>query len=328
MQLQGKQVFITGGLGFIGSHLVRRLVEQNQVTVYDNGRRDSLRLCGSFEHPNLTLIDGDMLDRDALAAALGDPDVVVHLAAIAGVSSYTRHPVRTMRVNFGGPQNLLELLIDRKVERFVNFSTSEVYGAHAAHVTELSPAGIGPASEPRWTYASSKLAAEQLCFAYHARYGLPVVSLRPFNIYGPGQLGEGALRNFVIRALAGEPLQINGDGGQVRAWCHIDDMIDALLEAIVRPEAVGELFNIGNPDAVLTIAELAACIIAHCGSASELAFGPARAQEIETRIPDICKAREMLGFSPRVGMDVGLAACIEWYRKLPERGVVLGETED
>src|SRR4029077_8429299 len=138
---------------------------------------------------------------------------------------------------------------------------------------------------PRWTYAVSKLAEEHLAFAYHSEFGLPVTVVRPFNVYGPGQVGEGALRTFVLRAIRNEPIEIHGDGTQIRAWCYVDDMVDGVMLAIEHPNAVGESFNIGNQKAVVTIYGLANTVVRVLNSQSPVVFAYKDYLDVELRVP-------------------------------------------
>jgi UDP-glucose 4-epimerase len=241
---------------------------------------------------------------------------VVHCAGIAGVDTVLESPVRTMRVNVLGTANVLEAANASRetVERVVDFSTSEVFGQHAFNVQEAHVTSIGSVGEARWTYAVSKLAGEHLAHAYHAELGLPTVSVRPFNVYGPGQIGGGAIRAFIEAALAGRDLTIHGDGSQIRAWCYVDDMVEGTLLALEHPNAVGESFNIGNPRSAVTIYDLAQRIKRLTGCAGEIAFQPLHYTDVELRIPNVAKAQELLGFAARVELDEGLARTIAWYR--------------
>jgi nucleoside-diphosphate-sugar epimerase len=169
--------------------------------------------------------------------------------------------------------------------------------------------------EARWTYAVSKLATEHLAHNYHVQYGLPAVSIRPFNIYGPGQVGEGAIHRFIVRALRGEDLELHNDGSQIRAWCYIDDIVEAVLLVLEKPEAVGHAFNIGNARSVCTIYDLARHVVRISGSASKLRFVEWNHPDVELRIPNIDKARQRLGYEPRVDLEEGLARTIAWYRE-------------
>ena len=164
-----------------------------------------------------------------------------------------------MRVNVIGTYNALEAALATRdsLERLVEFSTSEVFGQHAFNVQEAHVTTIGSVGEARWTYAVSKLAGEHMAHAYHSELGLPTVSVRPFNIYGPGQIGGGAIRAFIEAALAGRDLEIHGDGSQIRAWCYVDDMVEAILLSLEHPAAVGESFNVGNARSAVTIYDLA-----------------------------------------------------------------------
>ena len=154
----------------------------------------------------------------------------------------------------------------------VCFSTSEVFGQQAFRSTETDSTVMGQVGEARWTYAVSKLAEEHLAIAYHQEKWLPTTVVRPFNVYGPGQVGEGALRNFIQRAINGEPIQIHGDGTQIRAWCYVDDMVEGVLLAMSHPKAVGESFNIGNQRAVTTIYGLASAVVRVLESSSPITF--------------------------------------------------------
>ena len=167
--------------------------------------------------------------------------------------------MRTMRVNVIGTYNVLEAALATRetLERFVDFSTSEVFGTHAFRVDETHVTTQGSVGEARWTYAVSKLAGEHMSRAYYDEFGLPTVSVRPFNVYGPGQIGGGAIRAFIEAALEGRELVIHGDGSQIRAWCYVDDMVEALLCCLEHPAAVGESFNVGNARSAVTIYDLA-----------------------------------------------------------------------
>ncbi len=202
MALTGKRILLTGGAGFIGTSLARRLVADNELVVLDNLHRDSLTGTDLAEHPNLRFVQGDILDLDLVRTLTKDASHVVHMAAIAGVDKVLESPVRTMRVNLIGTSNVLEAAQEAgTVERLVDFSTSEVFGTHAYKVEETHVTSQGSVGEARWTYAVSKLAGEYLAHSYFDEYGLPAVSVRPFNVYGPGQVGIGAIHHFTVRAL-------------------------------------------------------------------------------------------------------------------------------
>jgi UDP-glucose 4-epimerase len=308
---------LTGGAGFIGTTLSRRLIDENEIVVLDNLHRDALASTDLGAHSNLTFIQADVLDADAVADTLRGATHIVHLAAIAGVDTVLESPVRTMRVNLIGTYNVLEAAhaTQETVERLVDFSTSEVFGRHAYKVEEVHETAQGSVGEARWTYAVSKLAGEHLAHSYYDEFGLPTCSLRPFNVYGPGQIGGGAIRAFIETILAGEDLVIHGDGSQIRAWCYVDDLVDALLLVLERPEAIGEVYNIGNPRSVVTVFDLAVRIRRLMDVDSEITFRPLHYTDVEMRIPNIDKARRELGWEPRVDLDEGLAKTIAWYRE-------------
>jgi UDP-glucose 4-epimerase len=308
---------LTGGAGFIGTTLTRRLIDQNEIVVFDNLHRDALAGTDLSGHPNLTFVQGDVLDADAVRETIRGATHVVHLAAIAGVDTVLESPVRTMRVNLIGTYNVLDAAyatIDT-VGRLVDFSTSEVFGRHAYKVEEIHETAQGSVGEARWTYAVSKLAGEHMAHAYYHEFGLPTCSLRPFNVYGPGQIGGGAIRAFIETVLAGEDLIIHGDGSQIRAWCYVDDLVDALLLVLERPEAVGEVFNVGNQRSVVTIFDLASRIRRLMGADVEIKFRPLHYTDVEMRIPNVDKARALLGWEPKVDLDEGLVRTIAWYRE-------------
>jgi UDP-glucose 4-epimerase len=311
-----KTIFITGGAGFIGSALIGRLVERNRIAAYDNLSRNSLKDKPYKDHPNLRLIEGDVLDAESLSAAMRGADIIVHCAAIAGIDTVSRSPVTTMRVNMVGSANVLEAAarLDA-VDRVVCFSTSEIFGQHAFRSTEADTAVTGKVGEARWTYAVSKLAEEHLAIAYHKEAGLPTTVVRPFNIYGPGQVGEGALRIFIERAVRDETIEIHGDGTQIRAWCYVDDMVDGVLLAMTHPAAVGESFNIGNQRAVTTIYGLASTVVRVLESKSRIVFSDKTYADVELRIPSVSKAKELLGFEARVDLDEGILRAGEFYRQ-------------
>jgi UDP-glucose 4-epimerase len=315
--LEGKQIFITGGAGFIGTTLARELVDRNTVVAFDNLHRDALSGLELADHPNFELIQGDILDADALTAAAAGSTHFVHCAAIAGVDTVLASPVRTMRVNVIGTYHALEAAIATlgSLERFVDFSTSEVFGTHAFRVEEGQVSTIGSVGEARWTYAVSKLAGEHMAHAYHDELGLPTVTVHPFNVYGPGQIGCGAIRAFIEAALAERDLTIHGDGSQIRAWTYVTDMVAGVLLCLEHPNAIGQAFNIGNPRSAVTIFDLAQRIKRLSGAAGEIVFQPLHYADVELRIPNVGKARAELGWEPVIELDDGLQKTIAWYRE-------------
>ena len=314
-QISGANVFITGGAGFIGSTLASRLVDENRITIYDNFARDALSATTLASHPNVRVVRGDVLDLAHLTEAMQGHSHVVHCAAIAGIDTVIRSPVTTMRVNMIGSANVLEAAAKLdSCQRIVCFSTSEVFGQHAFRSSETDQTVMGQVGEARWTYAVSKLAEEHLAIAYHAELGLPVTVVRPFNVYGPGQVGEGAMRIFIERAVQNLPIEIHGDGTQIRAWCYVDDMVRGVLIALNHPNAVGESFNIGNQRAVTTIYGLASTVVRITGSTSTVSFVRKDYVDVELRVPSVTKARELIGFEALVDLDEGIAATAAFMR--------------
>jgi UDP-glucose 4-epimerase len=312
-----KRVLLTGGAGFIGTHLAERLSQSCALVLFDNFRRDSLKAAGALrEKSNVQVISGDVLDGAKLDEALEGVDAVVHLAAIAGVSSYYSESLRTLKVNILGTVNLLEAVARRKVGQFVHFSTSEVFGPDAMWVDEESGFRIGPVSDKRWVYATSKLAGEQFTLRTAEEHGFKAAVVRPFNVYGPRQTGEGAISNFCRAAVRGEPLKIYGDGTPIRAWCYVSDLVDAVVRILERPQAAGQTFNIGNPTESVTTLDLARRV-ARLKPGSKIERIAVERAEVRARIPVIARARKLLDWEPAVGLDEGLKSTLDWFETEP-----------
>ncbi|MBP6833513.1 MAG: NAD-dependent epimerase/dehydratase family protein [Deltaproteobacteria bacterium] len=324
--IEGRRILLTGGAGFIGTALVRRLCETNHCVVFDLLRRNALGPAGLDKHPNVTLIPGDVRDAAALGKAMDGCTHVVHLASIAGVDTVLQNPVPTMEIALEGTMAALRCARDRMplIERFVDFSTSEVFGKYAFRVAEGDVTTLGAVGEARWTYAVSKLATEHLAHCYHKQFGLPTVSIRPFNIFGPGQVGGGAIHAFVLRAIKNEPIHIHNQGDQIRSWCYIDDIVDGILLTLERDSAVGQAFNIGNTRATVTIYQLARMVVSLAKSSSEIKFIDWPFADVELRIPDVTKAKELLGFQARVELEDGIERTIAWYREKLAREAQVG----
>jgi UDP-glucose 4-epimerase len=311
-----KKIFITGGAGFIANTLIKLLVEKNKITVYDNFHRDTLTGSGLSDHPNIKIIKGDVLNLELLTESMKGADIVIHAAGIAGIDTVIKDPVRTMRVNMIGTANALEAAkLNGVKDRFIDFSTSEVFGSMAYKSAETDQTVSGSAGEARWTYAVSKLAGEHLAHAYFHQYKLPVVTIRPFNVYGPGQTGEGAIQIFIKRALKNEDIHIDGDGNQIRAWCYVDDFVDCLYRCIENPKAIGESFNIGNSRAVITILGLAQTVCRVLNSKSQIVFDPPLSADIALRIPSVKKSEELLGFKAQVDLEEGIKRTAIWMEQ-------------
>jgi UDP-glucose 4-epimerase len=317
--LKDKTIFLTGGAGFIGATLTGRLHEANRIVIFDNFQRDSLSGRAWASHPNVSVVRGDVTRAADVIRAIEEaqPHVIVHLAAIAGIDTVIKSPTTTMRVNLVGTVNTLDAASRLKgLERFVDFSTSEVFGSYAFRADETQMTPVGAVGEARWIYAVSKLAGEHLVHAYHREFRMPTVTLRPFNVYGPGQVGEGAIHRFVVAALRGEDIEIHGDGTQIRAWCFVDDMVDGVLLAMEHPNAVGQSFNIGNARAVVTIYGLANTVVRVLGSSSRIRFIRKDYADVELRVPNVDKARDLIGFEATIDLEEGIRRTADYYRHL------------
>ena len=315
--LKSKTIFITGGAGFIANTLIKHYITNNKIIVYDNFHRDTLTSSNIANHKNLKIIKGDVLDLPLLTNSMKGADIVVHAAGIAGIDTVIKDPVRTMTVNMIGTANALEAAkVNNIKDRFMDFSTSEIFGSHAFKSTEEAPAVAGSVGEARWVYAVSKLAGEHLAHAYYKQHKLPVVTVRPFNVYGPGQTGEGALQIFIKRALKNEDIFIYGDGTAIRAWCFVDDFVDCLIRCIEDPKAIGESFNLGNQRAVITTLGLAQAVCRVLKSDSKILYKDALSADIEMRIPSVAKTKEILGFEAKVDLDEGILRTAAYFKTL------------
>lgn len=317
--ISNETIFITGGAGFIGTTLTSRLIENNRIVVFDSFYRNALKDSGLVGHKNLTLIEGDIRDSAKVMAAVVDlqPDRIVHCAAIAGIDTVVKSPTATLHVNIVGTANIFQAARQvRQLKRILIFSTSEIFGSQAFQATEAASAVIGAVGEARWTYAVSKLAGEHMALAHFHELKMPATVVRPFNVYGPGQIGEGALSTFIQRAIHDEEIQIHGDGTQIRAWCYVDDMVRAVLTVLEEPKAIGQTFNIGNARAVTTIYGLANTVIRVLNSKSNIRFIRKDYADIELRVPSVNKARDVLGFEAEVDLDEGIPRTADYYLRL------------
>lgn len=316
MKLKGKRIFIAGGAGFIGSHLAERIIDDNEIIIFDNLHRNAISYTNLTKHKNLKFVTGDILDEKSVEKELDNVDIVINMAAIAGVSTIVANPTKTLKVNLIGCYNLLELCRKKNIKRFITFSTSEVYGPHVYEADENGMTTLGPIGEPRWVYAMSKLASEFLAYSYYKEHGIKFTSVRPFNVYGPRQIGEGAIHNFIVKALKNEPLAVHKPGSQVRSWCYIDDMADAMEKILSTDKSEGEVFNIGNPQATSTTLMTAETVIRLSNSRSRVEFKEIKYPDVDIRVPSVEKARRILGFEPKISLEDGIRRTIEWYKKL------------
>lgn len=318
--IKNKKIFLTGGAGFIGSKIIKELEKDNIIMIYDNLDRNSIKDTNILSSNNVEITKGDILNFEELSKCMCDfkPNIVIHLAAVAGIDTVIKNPLKTMRVNMIGTYNVLECAYRCKdnIERFIDFSTSEVFGSYAFKVDETNTTNLAPVGEARWTYSVSKLAGEHLAHSYYTEYGLPTVTVRPFNIYGPGQVGEGAIHQFVVRAIKNEDMEIHGEGDQIRSWCYIDDFVNAILLCLENERAIGNAFNIGNTKGTVTIGMLAELIKSIAKSDSKINYVPKYYVDVELRIPSIDKAKNILNYNPEIGLTEGLKRTIEWYREL------------
>jgi UDP-glucose 4-epimerase len=317
------KALITGGAGFVGSHLAERLLDDGwEVMVLDNLSTGSIDNISHLKsRPGFSYAIDSVSNESLLAEFIDRSDVVFHLAAAVGVKLIVEQPVHTIETNVHGTEVVLKHA-NKKKKLVVVASTSEVYGKSAdVPFRETSDLVLGPSVKHRWAYACSKLIDEFLALAYWKERKLPVIVVRLFNTVGPRQTGQYGmvLPTFVRQAVAGQPITVFGDGTQSRSFTYVGDVVEALMRLIREPRAVGEVFNIGNVGEV-TILELAHRVKAMTGSNSPIQLVPydeayeAGFEDMPRRVPDITKIRDLVGYEPRVGLDDIIARVIEFMR--------------
>ncbi|NLF01200.1 MAG: NAD-dependent epimerase/dehydratase family protein [Anaerolineales bacterium] len=317
------RILITGGAGFIGSHLADVTMQDgHDVTVLDNLSVGKItRIAHHMGSDRFRFVQDSILNPAALEPLVREADVIYHLAAAVGVRYIVADPLNGIVTNVRGTENVLALAARYQV-RTVIASSSEVYGKSVqAPLSEEDDRVLGPTSVSRWSYADSKAIDEYMAFAYAAQ-GLPVAVVRYFNAYGPrlDPRGYGSvLARFVTQALAGQPITVYDDGAQTRCFTFVADTVRGTMRAATTPEAVGKAFNIGA-NRETSVNELARLVLALTGSRSEIvhvasaaAYG-ARFEETRRRVPDISRAREILGFEATVSLEEGLRQTVAWFR--------------
>ena len=314
---------ITGGAGFVGSHLSEELLRRgHDVIVIDDLSTGTIRNISHLTgNKRFRYIIDTVANRSLLAELVDDADVIYHLAAAVGVKLIVESPVRTIETNIKLTELVLEMAQKKKRPVFIA-STSECYGKSTDFpFREEGDLVLGPSSKGRWSYACSKLIDEFLAIAYHRERGLPTVVGRLFNTVGPRQTGQYGMvvPTFVRQALSGQPVTVFGDGQQSRCFTHVSDAVRALIGLMERPDAYGQVFNIGNTEEV-SILGLAQRVIAQSGSKSEIVLVPyERAYEpgfedMSRRVPDVGKIGQLIGWTPTISLERILDDVIGWCR--------------
>lgn len=319
-----RKVLVTGGAGFIGSHLTERLIELgHEVFVIDNLWTGKLSNLDKVQNNDrFHLIVDTILNESVMNELIFKVDHIYHLAAAVGVKNIMDHPVETLDINVKGTETVLRLA-NRFKKKVLVASTSEVYGKHVEHtLSEDDNRVMGSVKKRRWAYACSKTLDEFLALAYYDEKKLPVVIVRLFNTVGPRQTGQYGmvLPNFVQSALLGKPITVYGDGTQTRSFTHVKDVVWALANLMEDPRAEGDIFNVGN-DHEITINELAQKVKEMTGSDSpiehipyEKAYGPAF-EDMERRCPNIDKIKNLIGFKPTYDMDAIIQSVIDYFKE-------------
>ncbi|MBN1944684.1 MAG: NAD-dependent epimerase/dehydratase family protein [Bradymonadales bacterium] len=314
---QSERVLVTGGAGFIGSHLCQRLLARGSAVccldnfdpAYDPAIKER-NLAAIAQKPSFLLVRGDILDPGALDEAFAfQPDTVIHLAALAGVRDSIAQPARTMLVNVVGTTNLLEACCRHGVRRFLFGSSSSVYGDRK----QVPFSEEDRVDDPQSPYAASKKAGELACYSYHALYAMDITCLRFFTVYGPRQRPEMAIHRFVRAILAGQPVTLYGDGSSSRDYTYIDDCLDGITAALDRLEGY-RLYNLGESVSI-RLDRLVATIEAVTGKEAIRIYLPNQAGDVTTTFANIDRARRDLGYQPAVGIEQGIRSFVQWFQE-------------
>jgi UDP-glucose 4-epimerase len=328
-----QRALVTGGAGFIGSHLTEALLAQGvAVTVIDDESTGRLANLGAVQdHPKLRIVRGSISQLPLVQEALEGVDTVFHLAAAVGVALIAREPLQTIERNIYPTQLLLDELCRRRSSQPVRFflaSTSEVYGKNPKPIwNEEDDLVFGATTRPRWSYGASKAIDEFLALACARQFGLEVVVGRFFNVVGPRQSGAYGmvLPRFVEAALAGRPLVVHDDGRQVRCFAHVHDVVSAVLALVEAPAALGRVFNIGS-DQPVSILELARRVVQLAGSASPITFESYTAaydadfEDVRRRVPDLSRLKATIHYAPRYDLEAIIRDVIAWQQRQAAEG--------
>jgi UDP-glucose 4-epimerase len=317
------RALITGGAGFIGSHLAETLLQRGwTVEVLDDLSTGSIQNVMHLKtHPGFSYVLDSVMNRSLMLELIDRADVVFHLAAAVGVRLIVEEPVRTIETNIKATELILELCV-RKYKPVLLASTSEVYGKlDKPKFSEEDDVVLGPTSRVRWCYAASKIIDEFLAKAYFKEKGLPTVIVRLFNTIGPRQTGQYGMvaPRFVKQALSGEPITVYGDGKQRRSFTWVGDVVNAMIKLIQHPKAYGEVFNIGHTDEI-SIYELAELVKGMTESASEIVFIPYEQayesgfEDMARRLPDLTKIQRTISYRPTLDLPRMLEWIIAYYR--------------
>jgi UDP-glucose 4-epimerase len=317
------RALITGGAGFIGSHLAEALLKEgHEVDIIDNLSTGSIRNVGHLKsHPKFKYVIETLTNEPLLAELIDRNDLVFHFAAAVGVKLIVEQPVHTIETNVHGTEVVLKHA-NKKKKKVVIASTSEVYGKNVeVPFREDADLVMGATVKHRWAYACSKAIDEFLALAYYKERNLPVIIVRFFNTVGPRQTGQYGmvLPSFVRQALANEPITVFGDGTQSRSFTYIGDVVGCLMKLVKEPRAVGEVFNIGNKQEV-TILKLAEMVKELTGSSSPIVFVPydqayeAGFEDMPRRVPDLAKVHRLVGYEPKVQLEEIITKVIEYFR--------------
>lgn len=322
------RTLITGGAGFIGSHLAERLLaEGHQVSVIDNLSTGSFSNIRHLENrQNFRFVIGTILDEQLMEQLVDACDEVVHLAAVVGMEYVLDHPLQSLTTNIRGTEIVLEKA-NRGKKKVIIASTSEIYGKNGERpFKEDDDRVLGPTRMGRWSYATTKAVDEFLALAYWRERKVPVIVVRLFNVIGPRQTGQYGMvvPRFVKQALSNRPITVYGDGEQSRCFADISDVLVGLLELANHPDAVGEIFNLGSEEEI-RINDLARKIKEMTHSASPIEHIPYKKaygssyEDLKYRVPDLTKIRNLLGYEPKVTLDQALRKIIDFYQALSSR---------
>lgn len=314
MELKGLKIIVTGGAGFIGSHLVDRLIEMgNHVIVYDNfdeyytGKEENIR--DHFRSPNFTLIKADILDYNTLCKAMNKVDVVFHLAAQAGVRYSLENPLKTNTVNTNGTLNVLNAAKENRVKKIVFASSSSVYG-----IPQYMPINEKHPTNPISIYGASKLVAEKYCQIYYELMDMPVVTLRYHTVYGTRQRPDMAISKWTRLLFEDKPPVIYGDGKQTRDFTYIDDIIEGTLKAAENDNVEGEIFNLGSGSRISVNNVLKLLLRLTDKEDINPIYEEPKLGDVYDTYADISKARKLLGYNPKVTLDSGIRQFMKWFK--------------